>query len=424
LSIADLSPRLRVLVRVVDLVAAKPLADPGLRHALGIADRDALVLEGEIARRCGAGVEMLMEPHVRRHDHGADLPLVIARLVAFRPHQRIAFAGQDDHMGAGTVGVRLLVGTDRELRDVAVERALGEVEADVAAAGAAFLGCDQRQIDRVGNEIGGEHEALGFVLGGEIIRLAVEAALEVVLGAEDEIQVLVEIDDDRRVGYRDETRWVAARAVEVLVPAVQRNGEQGTGLPLEGDALAGVVPHRGGTPAAEDHDGFFEQLPLRAERLSGWNLADVAVVRGARGLVVHEHAAAAAPRPGLQLDGVQVLHIGRADEVEPFAGHPAGVGRLLFGGEFFREIVGNDGVFGHVISPDNRRGQCPHRRMFLYMERCSRIRASRYHPRSGARKPLSDRLAAETGREMPHGPPGDMSLPTVPKSRRGKSKNQ
>ena len=293
-----------------------------------------------------------MQPHVRRHDHGADLPLVVARLVALRPHQRIAFAGQDDDVRARPVGVRLLVGADRELRDVAVERALGEVEADVAAAGAALLRRDQRQVDRVGHEIRRQQEALGLVLGREVIRLAVEAALEVVLGAEDEIQVLVEVDDDRRVGDRDEARRIAARAVEVLMPAVQRNGEQRAGLPLEGDALAGVVPHRGGAAAAQDHDGLFEQLPLRAQRLAGRDLADVAVVRGARRLVVHEHAAAAAPRPGLQLDGVQVLHVGRADEVEPFALDPAGVGRLFFGGEFLRELVRNDGVFGHVLSPD------------------------------------------------------------------------
>ena len=392
--------RLRVLVGVVDLVAAEPLADPGLRHALGVADRDALVLEGEIARRRCAGVEVLVQPHVRRHDHGADLPLVVARLVALRPHQRIAFAGQDDHMCAGPVGVRLLVGADRELRDVAVERALGEVEADVAAAGAALLRRDQRQVDRVRHEIGRQQEALGLVLGGEIIRLAVEAALEVVLGAEDEIQVLVEIDDDRRVGHRDEARGIAARAVEVLVPAVQRDGEQRAGLPLEGHALAGVVPHRGRAAAAQDHDGFFEQLPLRAQRLARRDLADVAVVRGARGLVVHEHAAAAAPRPGLELDRVQVRHIGRADEVEPLALHPAGVGRLLFGREFLGELVRNDGVLGHGLSPDNRRRGLRgglHRRLFFYMERCSRIRPSRYHPRSGARKRLSDRLAAESG---------------------------
>src|SRR5690348_14600647 len=56
---------LGVLVAVVDLVAAEALADPRLRHALRVADCNALVLEGEIARRRGASIEMLVQPHVR-----------------------------------------------------------------------------------------------------------------------------------------------------------------------------------------------------------------------------------------------------------------------------------------------------------------------------------------------------------------------
>ena len=335
-------------------------------------------------------------------------------------------------MRARPVGMRLLVGADRELRDVAVERALGEVEADVAAAGAALLRRDQRQVDRVRHEVRRQQEALGLVLGGEIIRLAVEAALEVVLGAEDEIQVLVEIDDDRRVGHRDEARRIAARAVEVLVPAVERDGEQRAGLPLEGDALAGVVPHRGRAAAAQDHDGFFEQLPLRAERLARRDLADVAVVRGARGLVVHEHAAAAAPRPGLQLDGVQARHVGRADQVEPFALHPAGVGRLLFGSRIswrtrpkrwrpwpWSALRWMPGRRRAAAAPTGLAASCssiwndvPGFGVEGTIRAAARANACRRH-------------ACDMGSgEMPHGRPGDMSLPAVPKSRPGQSQKQ
>src|SRR5919204_2296797 len=82
----------RYLVGIVDLITTETPADPGLGHALGIADGDALVLEGEIARRGGAGVEVLVEPHVRRHDQRADLPIVTLRRIALRPHQRVALA--------------------------------------------------------------------------------------------------------------------------------------------------------------------------------------------------------------------------------------------------------------------------------------------------------------------------------------------
>ena len=222
-------------------------------------------------------------------------------------------------------------------------------EADVAAAGAALLGGDQRQVDRVGHEVGLEQEAVLLVLGGEVVGLAVEAVLEVVVAAEDEVDVLVEVEHRRRVGDADIARRVLARAVEVLVPAVERDREQRAGLPLEGDALACVVPDRGGAAAFEDQDHLFEQLPVRLELLAGRDLHDVAVVGDARGVVVDEHRIAAAPRPGLQVDGAQVAHIERRDDVEALGLDPAGVGRLLLGREFFRQIVGDECVLGHSM---------------------------------------------------------------------------
>src|SRR5258707_14491237 len=104
-------------------------------------------------------------------------------------------------MRARTVRVALLVSTDRKLGDVAVHRPFGHVEADVATAGAALLGADQRQVDRIRDEIGDEEEALLLAFGAEIVGLAVEAVLEDVLAIEDKLSVLVEIDHRRRIGY-------------------------------------------------------------------------------------------------------------------------------------------------------------------------------------------------------------------------------
>jgi len=115
----------------------------------------------------------------------------------------------------------------------------------MAAAGAALLGADQRQIDRVRHEVGDEQETLLLALGAEVVGLAIEAVLEVVLGVEDELDVLVEVDHRRRVGDGDVARRRLAGTVEVLVPAIERNGEHRARLPLEGDAPALVVPHGG-----------------------------------------------------------------------------------------------------------------------------------------------------------------------------------
>ena len=56
-----------------------------------------------------------------------------------------------------------------------------------AAARAALLGRDERQVDRVGHEVRVEQQALLLALVGEVVGLAVEAVLEVVLRVEDEV---------------------------------------------------------------------------------------------------------------------------------------------------------------------------------------------------------------------------------------------
>ena len=139
----------------------------------------------------------------------------------------------------------------------------------------------------------------------------------------------------------------------MLVPAVERDREDRARLPLEGDARAGIVPDRGRAAAGEDHDHLLEQMMARLQLLAGRDLADVAVVGGARGLVVDEHAlgGVAAARPGLQLDGAQVGHVLRADDVEPVVAHEAQIGRVLLGLELLRHFLGNEHVLGHGMPP-------------------------------------------------------------------------
>src|SRR5215813_1230601 len=211
----------------------------------------------------------------------------------------------------------------------------------MAATGAAFLGKRQRQIERIGNEIGGQRPAADLLAGREIVGLAVEAPLEVTAVAEDEVDVLVEIDRDRRVGHRDVARRRLARAVEMLMPAVERDAEDRPRFPFEGHAGAGVVPDRGRAAPVEDEHHLLEQLALWIEFPSRRDLADVAVVRGARGIVVEVDAVAATARPGLERDGAQVAHVVGADEVEAFAAHEAQVGRVLLGLELLRQVVGH-----------------------------------------------------------------------------------
>src|SRR5262249_54009576 len=127
----------------------------------------------------------------------------------------------------------------------------------------------------------------------------------------------------------------------------ERDGEDRARLPLEGDARPGVVPNGRGAAARQHQDHLLEQVVLRRERLPRRDLADVAVVRGARGLVVDEHALAVLARPGLELDRAQVRHVLRADDVEPLGAHEPQIGRVLLGLELVGHLLRDDRILGH-----------------------------------------------------------------------------
>src|SRR5262245_32661351 len=78
----------RVLVFEFDLPAA--LLDTGISRAFAVLHAHKAVFptaptQRQIARRFGAGIEMLMEPLVGRHDDAAGFPIDALHLLPFRP---------------------------------------------------------------------------------------------------------------------------------------------------------------------------------------------------------------------------------------------------------------------------------------------------------------------------------------------------
>src|SRR5262249_20969814 len=115
-------------------------------------------------------------------------------------------------------------------------------------------------------------------------------------------------------------------------------------LPFEGHARAGVVPDRGRAAPVQDVDHFFEQLAVRIELAARRDFADIAIVAGARSIVVEKDRTAAAGRPGLELSGAQVGHVVAAPHLEQLLAHPAQIGGVLLGLELLRQVIGYDGV--------------------------------------------------------------------------------
>src|SRR5262245_7928427 len=128
-------------------------------------------------------------------------------------------------MGAGPVSMGFLVGPNGELGNMAVHRAFYHVEADVAAPGAALLGADQRQIDRICDKVRVEQEALLLALWTEVIGLPGETVLEIVVRVENELDIVELIDHDGAVRDRDVTRRLLSRPIEMLMPGVERDRE-------------------------------------------------------------------------------------------------------------------------------------------------------------------------------------------------------
>ena len=243
--------------------------------------------------------------------------------------------------------VRLLVGANGELRDVAVQIPLGHAEADVAATCAPLVRHIERQVHRIGHKVRVEQQPPLLPLAREVVGLAVEAFGEVVLGVEDEVHVAEGVHDDGRIRHGHIARRLRARAVEMLMPGIERNREDRPCLPLERNLPARVVPDRRRSAAVKHVDHFLEQLPLRLELSAGRDLADVAVVRRAGGVVVQDDAFAATPRPRFQFNGVEIRNVEGADDVEPLRADPACVGGLPLGRELLRELFGNDCRFRH-----------------------------------------------------------------------------
>ena len=192
------------LIGIVDLVAAEPFANPRLRHALRVAQRDGFRLKRQIACRRRAGVEVLVVPKVGGDDHRALLPIVALRLFALGPHQTEAFATHDDDVGTRPVGVRFFVGANWKLRDVAIHAALGHREANMATACTSLLGRNEREIDRIGDKVSVEQQSFLLALVREVFRLAVKTIFEVESGIKDKPGVTKRIDHHRSIRHGHE----------------------------------------------------------------------------------------------------------------------------------------------------------------------------------------------------------------------------
>src|ERR1041385_8471736 len=305
----EVAVNLRILVVIIDLRAALLYIGVGRAVAVGKpheAIAPAAPAKRQVTCRHRAGVEVLVEPLVRRHDDAPLPPVNAPHILSLGPEDRVALSAEDDDVRARAVAVTLLVSADREFGDVAAHRLAGEVELHVRAAGAALAVIPQRRGMRVGDEVGGHEEAAkDLAFAAEIIvDLGIEAVGELVVVVEDEIEIVEQVHHETAVRYGEVARGLAAAAVEVLVARVERNCEDAARPPLEGVFLALFLPDSGRAVPFDDVDHLLVKMLLRLQFAARWDLANVAVVDAA-GAVEHDEGAQSTLQiPRLDRDGL------------------------------------------------------------------------------------------------------------------------
>src|SRR5262249_14742481 len=95
----------------------------------------------------------------------------------------------------------------------------------------------------------------------EILRVAIEAIRKVTQRVENKIRTVKQIENDRHAVDRKKSRRLAARAVEVLIPAVERQREKAAFLPFEILLRALVVPNRRAAASPENKMQIFVEMP-------------------------------------------------------------------------------------------------------------------------------------------------------------------
>src|SRR5262245_35938644 len=252
---------------------------------------------------------MLMEPLIGRHDDTAGFPVDALHRLSFRPKNRVALAGQDNHVSAGTMLVALLVSTDRELRDMRTHSLLGKIELHVRAALAALTVI--RKADRlcVRDEIGRHEKATSnFAFAAEVtFGGRIEAVEEGVVVVQNKITVVVRVNHETAIRHSEITRRLAATRIEMLVVRVDGNSEQTSWSPFEGLLLAILLPHRSGAIAFGHVDHLFIEMFLRFGLAPRRNLANITVIHAAATVENHERAGHALQIPWNQLQLIDIF---------------------------------------------------------------------------------------------------------------------
>src|SRR5258707_13146411 len=125
------------------------------------------------------------------------------------------------------------------------------------------------------------------------------------------VEVAIAIDNHRRVSQGNHPHRRTALSIEMLMPSVERRGEETSLLPLERVLLAAFIPDRRRALALENENRLFIHGPHRFELSAGRDFLDPRIARAAGAVPVDDRRLAAGARP---IANLQLQQIGN-DEI-------------------------------------------------------------------------------------------------------------
>src|SRR5262245_33795255 len=187
-------------------------------------------------------------------------------------------------------------------------RAISHLQHHVLSASATLFPIFKLEIASVGDEISVPNSTrISFALAAEVFSLAVETIREITRGIENEIGIVKKIENDRHAVDGEKSRRLVPLAVEVLVPGVERQGEQTAVLPFKGLLRSLVVPNSRRTASLENKNQVFIKMSLRVCVFARSYLQNVSPGCPFRAFHVDEGSFSSGSVPRLQLNLLQIL---------------------------------------------------------------------------------------------------------------------
>src|ERR687892_2653361 len=153
---------------------------------------------------------------------------------------------------------------------------VGHFQHNVLAGCAALFPILEFKITGIRNEVRIPDTArIGLPFAAEIFGISVEAIDKITRSIENKIGAMKEVKNNRHAVDGEKSRGFVPRAVEMLVPRVERQREETSLLPLERLLGAFIIPDGRRAAPFKNVDHIFIKMSLRIEVLARRNFTNV-----------------------------------------------------------------------------------------------------------------------------------------------------